>query len=232
MYRNFILFLFVFFILNTNGGYSQPNIIKSFTNIIVQKKPKQLPVIEVKNEEDKTIIFNDFSSKLTLINFWATWCAPCKKELPKLDSLYYQTSRDQLKIILINIEKKEFKDIENFLRSLSIRNLKSFFDDNLKLTRELGLRGIPITIIANSEKKEIARVIGDLDFTDPKFLKWVNSKYMMCVIDESGSVELAQGCKSDGKGGFTNCSTIQTSCSDIFNSRVTSHTNNIWKYWY
>ena len=65
-----------------------------------------------------------------------------------------------------------------------------------------------------------------------KFLKWVNAKYMMCVIDESGSVELAQGCKSDGKGGFTNCSTIQTSCSDIFNSRVTSHTNNIWKYWY
>ena len=65
-----------------------------------------------------------------------------------------------------------------------------------------------------------------------KFLKWVNSKYMMCVIDESGSVELAQGCKSDGKGGFTNCSTIQTSCSDIFNGRYTSHTNNIWKYWY
>ena len=175
MYRNFILFLFVFFILNTNGGYSQPNISKSFTNIIVQKKPKQLPVIEVKNEEGKTIIFNDFSSKLTLINFWATWCAPCKKELPKLDSLYNQTSRGQLKIILINIEKKEFKDVENFLSDLSIRNLKSFFDDNLKLTRELELRGIPITIIANSEKKEIARVIGDLDFTDPKFLRWVNS---------------------------------------------------------
>ena len=55
---------------------------------------------------------------------------------------------------------------------------------------------------------------------------------MMCVIDESGSVELAQGCKSDGKGGFTNCSTIQTSCSDIFNGGFTSHTNNIWKYWY
>ncbi len=65
-----------------------------------------------------------------------------------------------------------------------------------------------------------------------KFLKWVNATYMMCVIDESGSVELAQGCKSDGKGGFTNCSVIQTSCSDIFNFNQHSHTNNIWKYWY
>ena len=65
-----------------------------------------------------------------------------------------------------------------------------------------------------------------------KFLKWVNATYMMCVIDESGSVELAQGCKSDGKGGFTNCSVIQTSCSSVFNGGVHSHTNNIWKYWY
>ena len=101
MFRNFILFLFIFFIHNTNSGYSQPNISKSFTNIILQTNPKLLPNIEVKNKDGKTIIFNDFSSKLTLINFWATWCAPCKKELPKLDRLYDQTSRDQLKICLL-----------------------------------------------------------------------------------------------------------------------------------
>ena len=59
------------------------------------------------------------------------------------------------------------------------------------------------------------------------FLKWVNATYMMCVIDESGSVELASGGKSDGKGGFTNFSVIQTPCSDIFNFNHNSHTNNI-----
>ena len=65
-----------------------------------------------------------------------------------------------------------------------------------------------------------------------KFLKWVNATYMMCIIDENGSVELAQGCKSDGKGGFTNCSAIQTSCSSVFDGGFNQHTNNIWKYWY
>jgi len=65
-----------------------------------------------------------------------------------------------------------------------------------------------------------------------KFLKWVSATYMMCVIDESGSVELAQGCKSDGKGGFINCSAIQTSCSSVFDGGFNQHTNNIWKYWY
>ena len=65
-----------------------------------------------------------------------------------------------------------------------------------------------------------------------KFIKWVNTTYMKCAIDQTDKIELAQGGKSDGNGGFTNFSPIQTSCSDIFNGRYTSHTNNIWKYWY
>jgi prepilin-type N-terminal cleavage/methylation domain-containing protein len=65
-----------------------------------------------------------------------------------------------------------------------------------------------------------------------KFLKWVNGTYMKCVIDESSSVELAQGGQSDGQGGFINFSSIQTTCFDIFNFNHNSHTNNIWKYWY
>ena len=65
-----------------------------------------------------------------------------------------------------------------------------------------------------------------------KFIKWVNTTYMKCAIDQTDKIELAQGGKSDGNGGFTNFSPIQTSCSDIFNHRINSHTNNIWKYWY
>ena len=74
-----------------------------------------------------------------------------------------------------NIEKKKFEDIQSFLDNLSIKNLTSYFDNDLKLTREFGLRGIPITLIVNSDKKEVARVIGDIDFTDPKFIEWVKS---------------------------------------------------------
>ena len=67
------------------------------------------------------------------------------------------------------------EDFKSFLDNLSIKNLTSYFDNDLKLTREFGLRGIPITLIVNSDKKEVARVIGDLDFTDPKFIEWVKS---------------------------------------------------------
>ena len=176
MFRNILSLIIIFFILNTNNTYSQPNILKTFNNIVLHEKPKNLPDLELINKKGNTIIFNDFSSKLTLINFWATWCAPCKKELPKLDSLYEQIPRGQVNIVLINIENIKYDKIEKFFNKLKVKNLVSHFDNKLKLTKELKLRGIPITLIVNSDGKEMGRIIGDLNFTNPFFVSWINAQ--------------------------------------------------------
>ena len=176
MFRNILSLIIIFFILNTNNTYSQPNILKTFNNIVLHEKPKNLPDLELINKKGNTIIFNDFSSKLTLINFWATWCAPCKKELPELDNLYQQIPRSQVNIVLINIENIKYDKIEKFFNKLKVKNLVSHFDNKLKLTKELKLRGIPITLIVNSDGKEMGRIIGDLDFTNPSFVSWINSQ--------------------------------------------------------
>ena len=174
MFRNILFLTASFFILNTNNAYSQPNILKTFNNIVIHKKPKDLPNLELINKKGNRIIFNEFSSKLTLLNFWATWCAPCKKELPKLDILDKKIPKRQLNIVLINIENIKYNKIQSFFDELKVKNLTSYFDIKLKLTKKLKLRGIPITLIINSQGKEIARVIGDLDFTDPRFINWIN----------------------------------------------------------
>ena len=176
MFRNFLFLIIIFFILNTNNTYSQPNILKTFNNIVLHEKPKNLPDLELINKKGNTIIFNDFSSKLTLINFWATWCAPCKKELPELDNLYQQIPRSQVNIVLINIENIKYDKIEKFFNKLKVKNLVSHFDNKLKLTKELKLRGIPITLIVNSDGKEMGRIIGDLNFTNPFFVSWINAQ--------------------------------------------------------
>ena len=176
MFRNILFLIIIFFILNTNNTYSQPNILKTFDNIVLHEKPKNLPDLELINKKGNTIIFNDFSSKLTLINFWATWCAPCKKELPELDNLYQQIPRSQVNIVLINIENIKYDKIEKFFNKLKVKNLVSHFDNKLKLTKELKLRGIPITLIVNSDGKEMGRIIGDLNFTNPFFVSWINAQ--------------------------------------------------------
>ena len=175
MKSNILLLISIFFIFNTNSSYSQPIINKTFTNIVIHKKPKDLPVLKLKNRNKKMIIFSDFSSKVTLINFWATWCAPCRVELPKLKILSSQVPSDQLNIILVNIENKNNEDIDAFFKEIRVTNFENFFDENLKLTKQLSLRGIPITLIVNSKGKEVARIIGDLDFTDKRFALWINS---------------------------------------------------------
>ena len=75
-----------------------------------------------------------------------------------------------------NIENIKYDKIQRFFNQLKVKNLVSYFDNKLKLTKELKLRGIPITLIVNSNGKEIGRIIGDLDFTNPRFVSWVNAQ--------------------------------------------------------
>lgn len=175
MFRFFIFFITIFFILNTNSIHSQANINKTFTNIVIHQSPRDLPILEIENIKSQKIILEKLSSKVTLINFWATWCAPCKKELPFLDKLANSVDSKQLNIVLINLENKKYSDVKSFLDNLGIQNLTTYFDKNLKLTRSLGLRGVPVTLVVNSEKKEVARILGDIDFNNEEFVNWIKS---------------------------------------------------------
>ena len=175
MFRFFLFFITIFFILNTNSIHSQANINKTFTNIVIHQSPRDLPILEIENIKSQKIILEKLSSKVTLINFWATWCAPCKKELPLLDKLANSVNSKQLNIVLINLENKKYSDVKSFLDNLGIKNLTTYFDKNLKLTRSLGLRGVPVTLVVNSEKKEVARILGDIEFNDEEFVNWIKS---------------------------------------------------------
>lgn len=175
MFRFFLFFITIFFILNTNSIHSQANINKTFTNIVIHQSPRDLPILEIENIKSQKIILEKLSSKVTLINFWATWCVPCKKELPLLDKLANSVNSKQLNIVLINLENKKYSDVKSFLDNLGIKNLTTYFDKNLKLTRSLGLRGVPVTLVVNSEKKEVARILGDIDFNNEEFVNWIKS---------------------------------------------------------
>lgn len=175
MFRILLFTKLSFLIFITNIAYSQPNINKTFTNLILHKSPRDLPILQIENKDKKIEVLSDFSSKVTLINFWATWCAPCKKEMPKLDRLVKNVGSKQLKVLAINIENKNYEDIKKFLDDLKIENFDSVFDRKLKIVKSLQLRGIPVTLVVNNNGKEIARILGDLDFEQKEFVDWVKS---------------------------------------------------------
>ena len=110
------------------------------------------------------------------MNFWATWCAPCKEEMPSLDLLQVNPNLNNLKIFPINVGQDNLENSLKFFKDLNIKNLDVYFDSPITLAKKFGLRGIPTSIIFNKEGLEFARIIGSIDFEDEKFIRWL-SKY-------------------------------------------------------
>ena len=144
-----------------------------FKNILVLDKPKTYEKIIFQDKDGKQIDLNSINTdNIYILNFWATWCAPCKDEMPSLNQLQ---TRDGIFIFPINMEEVNLKKVDKFYKDLDINNLNIYFDNGLKLVKVFALRGVPTTIIFNKNKEMVARISGSIDFEDEKFLIWLNS---------------------------------------------------------
>ena len=126
-------------------------------------------------QKKKLINLSDYKGNLVMLNFWATWCAPCKEEMPSLDILKENKNFKNLSIFPINIGRDSIEKSKKFYSDLNIKNLDIYFDNSTTLAKDLSLRGVPTTVLFNKEGKEFARVIGSIDFNDTKFLQWLLS---------------------------------------------------------
>lgn len=125
----------------------------SLSNSLFQKidlKLKKNIILNDENNIEKNLInILDFNSNY-VVNFWATWCIPCKKELPDLNKMKIENK--DLKVIIISIDKKPIKDQLNFLKKNKVNELTAYFDQNMTFFKSLKLRGIPTTLLINQQK--------------------------------------------------------------------------------
>ena len=152
----FKFILLSIYLLSLSFSYATQEL--NLNNLLIHKDPKKLGKIKFQNINKETINLSNFKDSLIMINFWATWCAPCKKEMPSLDKLQENKNFNNLKIIPINVGKDDPK------------KSKLFFDE---LAKKFLLRGIPTTVIINRNGEEIARIIGSVDFEDKNIINWI-----------------------------------------------------------
>ena len=126
-----------------------PSLSNSLFQKIDSNLNKNIILNDKNNIEKKLIDILDFNSKY-VVNFWATWCIPCKKELPDLNKMKIENK--DLKVIIISIDKKPINDQLNFLKRNKVNELTAYFDQNMTFFKSLRLKGIPTTLLINQQK--------------------------------------------------------------------------------
>jgi len=165
-----LLIIFIYLVtLNFSYAFEKPDL----KNLILIKNPKLYEDVTFLDINQKNVNLDDFKGKLIILNFWATWCAPCKEEMPSLDNLQLNTKLNNLKIFPINIGQEDLSKSESFFKQLNIKNLDIYIDAPITLAKKFSLRGVPTTILFNKEGKEFARIMGSIDFNDKNFINWL-----------------------------------------------------------
>jgi len=168
-------FLFLIFCFSIFSSISQSNEDVPLNNIVINETPRPITSLIFEDFSGNEINLKDYREKLVIINFWATWCDPCKKEMPSLDSLYQRSDFKNLVAFAVNMEQPNTIKAKKFFTDLNIQKLEIFFDSGLNFLKEFKLRGVPTTILINKKGEEFARIVGSINFQDKKFLKWLSN---------------------------------------------------------
>ena len=140
-------FILIFiYLISSSSSYAIQQL--NLNNLVIHKDPKKLEKINFQNIDNETINLSKFKNSLIVINFWATWCAPCIEEMPSLNRLQINPTFDNLEVIPINVGRDSIKKSKNFYKKLKLNNLKIYFDNDVELANKFSLRGYTIYFLA------------------------------------------------------------------------------------
>lgn len=144
-------------------------------NLTVIKKPKLAPALQLKNMDDELVNLKDLKGKVVVVNFWATWCPPCRREMSSLEQLHLATQDKNVVVLAVNVGE----DIDTVFPFMGmIDPAPSFpilFDTDGAVMTKWKVRGLPTTYIVSPEGKIVYRAIGGREFDHPSIQKAVIS---------------------------------------------------------
>lgn len=129
--------------------------------LVFHSEPKDLPASEFSDLEGGTHSLADYHGKWVVLNFWATWCAPCRKEMPMLSALQEDIGGEDFTVLTLATGRNPPQAITRFFEEAEVTNLPTFIDPSHSLARPMGIMGLPVTVIIDPDGREVARLIGE-----------------------------------------------------------------------
>lgn len=133
------------------------------------------PVINVRylTEDGSRGDMEDFRGKVILVNVWATWCVPCREEMPTLDALQAELGSDDFEVVALSIDRAGPPVVRRFYDEIGVTNLKMYVDQTMLSMTALRAVGLPTTILINAQGQELGRLVGPAEWDDPKIVSFL-----------------------------------------------------------
>ncbi|WP_371154895.1 TlpA disulfide reductase family protein [Jannaschia sp. 2305UL9-9] len=155
--------------LATPAAALQPELLTgTMGRLQVSETPWQ-PEVETFAREDSTRgRLSDYAGKVVVLNFWATWCAPCRAEMPSLQALDDALGDDGLEVVTVAFGRHNPMQMKQFWEQAGITSLPLHLDAGTELARALGVKGLPHTLILNRQGEVVAQLAGEADWAAPE----------------------------------------------------------------
>lgn len=149
-----------------------PDLVRgAMERFVPARAPKPLPNIEFQDANDKPLNLVAFRGRAVLLNFWATWCAPCVKEMPSLDRLQAALPKDRFIIVPLSIDGPTKPKVVPFYKEQKLSRLGIYFDKGRKAMQGLDVTLLPTSILIDPAGRELGRIEGDADWDMPESIE-------------------------------------------------------------
>ncbi len=162
--RKLLAVLYTAFLIGANPGFADVAALREgdMKKLALHEAPVAIPEVVLLDAEDGEHSLAEYRGKWVVLNFWATWCAPCRREMPSLERL--QAAMPELAVVPVATGRNAVEGIRRFFDEAGVKALPILRDPQSELARGMGVMGLPVTVILNPEGQEVARLIGDAEW--------------------------------------------------------------------
>ena len=150
-----------------DGGSAERHNTGKVAAFVYKTAPEPVPAFPFFDQTQETKTIEAFKGKVVLLNLWATWCGPCREEMPALDRLQKELGSDKFEVVAVSVDKNGFDKAREFLKGIDVKSLNFYADPTARAASHVKAIGMPATLLVDAEGREIGRLMGPAEWDHP-----------------------------------------------------------------